>query len=186
MNKLVKTFSILFATGFMTLTGCNTNDSSNSSEKLIEVPPSYGEKINEADYRDGGFISNYSHVLDYRDNNECLVFSTKESVDEYAASLEANEKDYSYTLEFFNGIDASIFNDYYLIVTSEMMRPNPAYYYNFDGLFFRNPRFTLRFIYGKEEDVIVTEVVVFQFYKVFVSKRHQISVADIDVYRNLI
>ena len=183
MNKLVKTLSILFATGFMALTGCNIDDLSNPSKHLIEVPPSYGEKINEADYRDGGFISNYSHVLDYRDNNECLVFSTKESVDEYAASLEANEKDYSYTLEFFNGIDASIFNDYYLIVTSEMVRPNPAYYYDFDGLFFRNPRFTLRFIYGKEEDVIVNEVVVFQFYKVFVSKRHQISVAEIDVYR---
>ena len=184
MNKLIKTLLILFATGLVTLAGCNTNDSSNSSEKLIEVPPSYGEKINEADYRDGGFISDYSHVLDYRDNNECLIFSTKESVDEYAASLEANEKDYSYTLQFFNGIDASIFNDYYLIVTREMVRPNPAYYHSFDGLFFRNPSFiALRFIYDKEEGVAVPEVVTYQFYKVFVSKKHQISVAEIDIYR---
>ncbi|MBR5996503.1 MAG: hypothetical protein IK028_00545, partial [Bacilli bacterium] len=95
----------------------------------------------------------------------------------------ANEKDYSYTVQFFNSVDASIFDEYYLVVTREMMRPNPAYYYDFDGLFFRNPTYTLRFAYGKEEGVGVPEVVTYQFYKVFVSKKHQISVAEIDIYR---
>ena len=81
MNKLIKTLSILFATGLVTLAGCNTNEllsnnKNNSSSNLIEVPPSYGEKINEADYRDGGFISDYSHEPTHREclNRECPEF----------------------------------------------------------------------------------------------------------------
>ena len=192
MNKLVKTLSILFVTCFMTLAGCNANELSSknkddSSTKLIEVPPSYGEKINDDDYCKGGFISGYSHVIDHRSSDECLVFSTKESVDEYAASLETNEdEEYLDTLQFFKGIDASCFSDYYLVVTREMVRPNPAYSYHFDGLFLQNPRYVLRFICSQEEGVSVPEVVTYQFYKAFVSKKHQISTAIIDIFEKRI